>query len=379
MTKPKRILIGEGSAEPTQGFELVRQHFAPHPVEFYFGVRRSTEGLDMIDSSDISIVANFPGRGMAKLNNPPKLCNLSAYSITRALDSHRLQPDALLVVATPPDKNGDRSLGTANGPLQSAIDNAPIIFVEEYPELSCIPGAAIIPASKTIKVLAHKPAAFTALSRPPTDMDYACAENIASLLGNNLPMQIGVGGIIEALTGFLTKKSGLRIITGAVGETIRQLDQAGALDKNQNILGTALVGNEELIEWATQSKNLQLMSSRLIHNPKWLAKIANFHSINIALSIDLEGNVNAESVKDKRVSGKGGSPDFAKGAHLSPGGQAIVALRSDRGNCLVNKISRPTIPGNQISHVVTEKGIADLRNLTASKRAAALENLMGLS
>ncbi|MEZ5481586.1 MAG: acetyl-CoA hydrolase/transferase C-terminal domain-containing protein [Porticoccaceae bacterium] len=213
------------------------------------------------------------------------------------------------------------------------------------------------------------------MSRPPTELDYACAEHIATLIDDNTPIQIGVGGIIEALSDQLKTRRNLRIISGAVGETIRKLHNFGCLSPSENILGTALVGDADIIEWAKTTANLRLMSSREIHNPKWLAKIANFHSLNIALSVDLEGNVNAESIGERQISGKGGSPNFAQGAALSPGGHAIVALRGDRENSLVDKIDRPTIPGSHISYIVCENGIADLRNKSLEEKAVALKKL----
>jgi acetyl-CoA hydrolase len=376
MMSPRKVLVGEGSAEPTSGFGQIIEYFKNDRIEFYFGVRRSPEGLEALNTPEIGVVANFPGRGMKRLTRSPALCSLSAYNISRIIDSGRLKPDAMLVVASAPDALGRRSLGTANGPLQSAIDHAPLIFVEEWRDLPIIRGAATIPADKKVIVLPHQPAAFAPLSRPPEDLDFACAENIASLLRDDLPLQIGVGGIIEALGIFLEKKRNLRIITGAVGTTIKQLHQAGTLDNNHDILGTALVGDDELVKWATSTPNLRLMPSRQIHNPRWLAQIPGFHSINIGLSIDLQGNVNAESVGEKRVSGKGGSPDFARGSYLSHGGQAIVALRTDRGNCLVDRIVKPTIPGSQLSYIVTEKGIVDLREKNQQDLAAIIERLI---
>ncbi|MEZ5481585.1 MAG: hypothetical protein R3E73_05225 [Porticoccaceae bacterium] len=147
----KRILVGEGSAEPTVGFDFARQMFSPDSVEFFFGVRRSSEGLNQLNTPGVSVVANFPGRGMKGLTTPPQNCNLSAFRISRVLDSGRLQADALLVVATPPNAKGERSLGTANGPLQSAIDNAPLIIVEEWEELLLFPARPLFPQTNRLK------------------------------------------------------------------------------------------------------------------------------------------------------------------------------------------------------------------------------------
>lgn len=370
----KCVLVGEGSAEPTVGFDLVRNRLAPSAVEFFFGVRRCSEGLEILNTPGVTAVANFPGRGMASYADKLSTCNLSAYNISRVIDTGRLIPDAALVVASPPDARGVRSLGTANGPLQSVLDAAPLIFVEEDPELRILPGAATIPPGKTLEVIPHIRPPFAALSRPPKDQDYACARHIASLIQDETPLQIGVGGIIEALADELLPRRGLSIYTGAVGDSLRKLHLNGCIAADAPIIGSAMVGDEDIMEWAESSGKVHMASSRQIHNPRWLARLDRFHSINICLSVDLAGNVNSESIGDRKISGKGGSPDFAKGACKSRGGQAIVALRAREG-ALVENIPKPSIGGQCISYIVTENGIADVRGKDGIERARAIEKI----
>ena len=374
MSSVKRVLVGEGSAEPTVGFERVRQYFSPAPVEFFFGVRRCSEGLDILGRPGVTAVANFPGRGMADYADKLSTCNLSAYNISRAIDTGRLAPDAALVVASPPDAEGNRSLGTANGPLQSVLDAAPLIFVEEDAGLTVLPGAATIVANKAVQVIPHVRPEFAALSRPPKERDHACARHIASLIQDGMPLQIGVGGIIEALADELLTRRNLSIYTGAVGDSLRKLHVNGCLAKDRPILGSAMVGDESIMEWAASSGKVHMASSRRIHNPRWLARLSGFHSINICLSVDLAGNINSETIGNKKISGKGGSPDFAKGAYRSPGGHAIVALQA-RDGALVERISKPSINGHWVSYIVTENGIADLRGKAGIQRAKAIEKI----
>src|SRR5205823_2638899 len=74
-----RILVGEGSAEPTNGLRTALELFSPAPVEFVFGVRRTSEGLDQIARPGVSVVAAFPGRGLARTGLPARTCDLSTY------------------------------------------------------------------------------------------------------------------------------------------------------------------------------------------------------------------------------------------------------------------------------------------------------------
>lgn len=375
MLNPITVLVGEGTAEPTTGFSYVEQLFAPHPVIFYFGVRRTTDGLDTLQGEHTRAVANFPGRGMAGLSVPVTPCNLSTFAVSRAIATGRLQPDAVLIVATPPDASGNRSAGTANGPIQAAIDRAPLIIVEEHPDLPVIRGAATIPAGKKTLVIGHREAAFAALTRPPAALDFTCAEHIAPLIPHGAALQLGVGGIIDALSQTLAQHRQLRSISGAIGGSVRTLWEQNCLNPAADILGSAIVGDDALVQWAASNPNVGLLPSAQIHNPAWISRIDQFHSVNVGLTIDREGNINAESIGSRMISGRGGSPNFSKGASLSPGGKSIVAIRTDRGGALVEKIRRPTIPALYVDFLVTERGAAELRGKTIAERRRLIEQL----
>ena len=207
--------------------------------------------------------------------------------------------------------------------------------------------------------------------------DQACAEHIAGLVDDGITLQLGVGGPVEALGTALRRRRRLRIVTGAIGSTVRELHANGSLAEDVTILGTALVGNDALVAWARHTPQVTLGPSSQVHNPEWLGRQPRFHSINVAISVDLAGNVNAEWAGPRRISGPGGAPDFARGARRSCGGCAIVALRADRGGALVERIARPSIPAADVSFVVCERGVADLRGKDLRERAAALTRLLG--
>lgn len=375
MATTKIVLVGEGSAEPTSGFRLVQEYFKDENVTFYFGVRRSQEGLDQLNAANSRAVANFPGRGMKTLNCPVSICNLSTFAVHQAIASNRLTPDAVLIVATPPDTNGIRSVGTANGPISTALNSAKLVFVEEYPDLQIAKGAPTIRPEQVVKVIPHQPAAFTALSRRPDEADYTIAKHIALLIPNGAAVQMGVGGIIDALSEVLCDKRNLKSISGAIGSAVRRLDEQGNLDPNHNIYGSALVGDDDLINWATDHPKVNLLGSNEIHNPKWISKTPQFHSINVGISVDLAGNINAESVGERKISGKGGSPNFSKGAHFSSNGLSIFALRTDKGTTLVDHISKPTVQGQFVDCLVTEQGSVILKGKTPEERANLIKSI----
>jgi acyl-CoA hydrolase len=105
--------------------------------------------------------------------------------------------------------------------------------------------------------------------------------------------------------------------------------------------------------------------------------VDRFVSVNSALEVDLTGQVNAEMIKGKRVSGVGGSLDFSEGATHSAGGLRIVALPSIRIVERLGEGSVVTTPRSAVDVVVTEKGAARLEGMTARERSEALTAIAG--
>ena len=197
------------------------------------------------------------------------------------------------------------------------------------------------------------------------------------MIGTGVTLQLGVGGAIEALGEALKPHGGFRIITGAVGASALHLEKSGKLASDAPILASALVGDEEVIAWASSHKTLRLLGSDKIHNPRWLARTPQLWSINVGISVDHAGNINSEYAGNRLVSGRGGAPNFAVGAHASPGGGVIVLIRGDRPENLARHIARPTISGRNVDFVVSENGIADLRDAQGDNRRRRLENIFG--
>jgi len=264
-----------------------------------------------------------------------------------------------------------------NGHLQAALNHSRLIIVEEWAALPVVSGSAVIPPGRTSHVVAHVPQAYVPLSRAPDALDRALAEQASRLIGDGVALQLGVGGPIEALGEALRERRGLRIITGAISASIRRLHDAGCLSPGSEILSGSLVGDDDLTAWAAGSAPARLLSSKVIHDPVWLAAQDRLWSINVALSVDVTGNVNSELIGTRRISGRGGAPNFAAGAHRSPGGGSVVLVRSDRPGTLVEHIAQPTILSRYVDYVVSDRGIAALRDADAPTRRRRLESILG--
>lgn len=370
------IAVGEGTHEPTAGLQLAART-VDGARRFEFGVRRSEPGLSDLLRDHDSVCTNMPGRGLSSLSTRLVYRDITPLGIARACALRRLPVDIATVVASPPLQNGSRSLGTVNGCMQAIIDSSAKLIIEECADIPCLPGAATIPANSDAIVVEHIFAPPAPLSRQPDDIDRQIAERLVTLLPDGAPVQLGVGGAIEAIGQVSSQRARLRIVTGAVGASIESLDRRGWLDVSSPILGSALVGDEAFLNWAKESGRVRLLASDLIHRPVWLARHSGLVTVNVGISADLDGNINSEVVRDRRVSGKGGAPCFARAASLSPGGVSIVILRADRGNAIADSIVRPTLPARDVHIVVSERGIADFRGVDPVERRRRLVAILG--
>jgi acyl-CoA hydrolase len=158
------------------------------------------------------------------------------------------------------------------------------------------------------------------------------------------------------------------------------LMESGAIaPRAGSIFSGVALGSADLYARAGEDPAFQFGAVNETHDFRRLSAIENLVAINSALEIDLSGQVNAEAVGTQQVSGAGGIADFLRGAAAAPGGRGIIGLASTAKSGALSRIVPTlgagvpvTVPRNDVSLVVTEHGIADLRNKTLTQRADAL-------
>ena len=139
--------------------------------------------------------------------------------------------------------------------------------------------------------------------------------------------------------------------------------------------GMAL-GTDKLYEWLADTPSVEFHSANVTHEIEEIRRLDHFVSINSAVEIDLEGQVNAEVIGGRQISGTGGSVDFMRSARASEGGRSIIAMtataRRGQASRIVPKVEMVTALRTDIDLVITEFGIADLRNANRTDRLEAL-------
>ncbi len=327
------------------------------------------------DRAGVMLETAFVGSGM---RDSPRLVYFpSRLPHVPLLYQRRLEVDVVVAhVSAPID--GKVSLGVEVNVLPSVIEacktNQGVVIAQVNPrmpytfgdgELSVDVFDAMIEVDEPI--LAHDPptrdteAAAGGLTR--VQSAEIIGELVARRVADGTTLQIGIGEIPDAAVDGLRSKRGLGIWSEVIGDGVMELDEAGALAGDRQIVTSAMLGSQRLYEWAHRNDRLRVLRTETSNAPTAIARNPLMTSINTALQVDLFEQANASRIKSRIYSGFGGQTDFTVGALNAPGGQAIMALRSwhptANVSTIVPKLEAP-VTSFQHTAVITEQGVADI-------------------
>lgn len=309
---------------------------------------------------------------------------LSLHELTLALNAGRWQIDACLLTGTPPDHTGVVTLSPCVAYLQEASMRAGLVVMECSEGLPRLKGDTELPA-ETVSAYVRTDALPEVVLPPPTDVHRAVAGHLKDLIEDGSCLQVGVGGIADALLQSLDRHSDLTLHSGFLSDAILPLISEGVINgaghpdyPGESVI-TGLLGTRTLYEFVDRNPAVQARSPRYLNDPAVIARLPKFVAVNSALELDLLGQVNAESIGGEvRFTGSG-QIDFMRAAHRAPAGKSVIALASTTTDGARSRVVSRASDGwivtthrNDIDFVVTEHGIADLRDATLGERAARL-------
>lgn len=293
--------------------------------------------------------------------------------------------DVLLISVTPPDKHGYCSMGMGIDHLPELKDDAKLVIAQVNPSLPRVMGNSFIHVSE-IDYLVEADRPIPEL--PPakiTEVERKIGEYCASLVKDGDTLQLGIGGIPDAVVTFLTEKNDLGLHTEMAADGVVDLIKAGNINnKRKKInkgksIATFAAGTRKLYDFLDDNPAFELHPVQYVNHPNIISQNDNVVSINSCIQVDLMGQANAEVVKGMQFSGVGGQVDFIRGANMSKGGRAIMALPSTAAKGTISKIvpfldygAVVTTGRAEINYVVTEYGIAQLWGKTLRERAKEL-------
>ena len=373
------VLWGQANAEPvTLVRALVDQRHRFARTRVFLGVGLS--GVLEPGHADAIDFLGYCGSGTNRRLAEAGLLDVwpGHYSdLPARIRSGRLRIDVLMLQVPPADAQGRHSLGLAHEYLLAALDTARVVIAEVNDQAPWTMGLQHLEAARIDASVAASYAPLCSRSPASGPIETAIATHAASLIEDRATLQCGLGAIPEAVLTALYERRDLGVHSGAVGDAVMELMEAGAVsnahkgrDHGATIAGV-LMGSARLHRYAHRNPALQMRGTDYTHDPDVLASLPRFVAINSAVEVDLSGQVNAEVAAGRYVGAVGGAVDFVRGAQRSRGGVPIIALPATAGahSRIVATLSGPvSTPRCDAGVFVTEYGIADLRGLPLAAR-----------
>lgn len=296
----------------------------------------------------------------------------------------QFRPRVVLLNVSPPDRHGYVSLGPTLEATLAAIEQADIVIAQVNPRVPRTLGDALIPERAiTYGVEWEEPLdeLHSRLSDTATD---AIGRFVAELIPDRATLQLGIGRIPDAVLAQLGQHKDLGVHSEMISDGVRVLAENGVVtgrykvtDPGQ-IVATFAMGSQALYDFMDDNPAVSMRQVDYTNSTAVIRRNPLMMSVNSAIEVDLTGQVVAESIGSRIVSGVGGQMDFVRGASLSPGGKSVIALpsRTSSGQSRIVATLRPgagvTTTRNHVQYVVTEYGVAELHGRTLEQRAREL-------
>ncbi|MEM7251006.1 MAG: acetyl-CoA hydrolase/transferase C-terminal domain-containing protein [Pseudomonadota bacterium] len=293
--------------------------------------------------------------------------------------------DLAVTQLAPTDQANELSYGLNSDFLDAAIANAKCVVGEINRAQWAPVGAPTITRSTCHHLYSCDVPLPTFPELALTDEARTIGTYVAELVSDGACIQTGIGSIPAGVLAALEGKNDLGLHSGIIDDGIMKLADAGVINGrcktiDQGRIITAIsIGTDRLYEWSAKNDAVAYRPVSYTHSNTVLAQLDNFTSINSAIEVDLFGQVNAEMVGGRQLSGTGGSVDFMRGASAAKNGKSILALTATASRGTISRIVPALAPQTtatalrtDIDYVVTEFGVAHVRNLTTVSRGDAL-------
>lgn len=292
--------------------------------------------------------------------------------------------DVAFLNVSEPDEEGYCSFGISADIAFSGAECAKTIIAQVNKYMPRTFGDPVIHVSK-ITALCRGDEPLVEVPTPvPSEVDTKIGNFIANEIPDGATLQIGVGGIPNAVINALSNHQHLGLHTEAITDGVLPLIEKGIIDNSQKKIlpgksvGSLILGSKHLYDYIDGNRDFVIRDVAWTNDPQIIRQNPRAMAINSAIEVDLTGQICADSIGETIISGVGGQHDFMYGAALSEGGKCFIALPSmtNKGQ---SKIVANLAPGAgvvttrfQAQYIVTEHGIAFLRNLPLADRAKAL-------
>ena len=295
------------------------------------------------------------------------------------------QLDVALINVSPPDRYGFMSYGAEVSVTKPAAEAADLVIAMVNAKMPRTQGDSFIHVKDVDCFVPHDEALTELGRREPTEVERAIGKNVAALVQDGATLQLGIGGIPNAVLAELGDRNDLGVHTEMFSDGILPLLEAGVITNQAKgfhrgkILAGFAMGTQELYDYLDDNPLFEFRPSHYTNDPFLIARNHRMTAINSAIQVDLTGQVCADSMGHSIYSGIGGQVDFIRGAARATEGRPILALPSTAKQGTISRITPALAPGagvvtsrGDVHYIVTEYGAVDLFGKNLRERAELL-------
>lgn len=302
-------------------------------------------------------------------------------------ESGRLPLDAAILQVSPPDQHGYMSLGVEVIASKAAARHARKVVVQVNEGMPRVLGDCFLHVSEVDHIVELNHPLPPVAPPEPSELEVRIARHVAELIPDEATLQLGIGGIPDAVLRLLDGKKNLGVHTEMVSDGVMRALQSGLVTGARKslhpgkVISTFVMGSSELYSYVHDNPTFELHPVGYTNDPFVIAQNRLMTSINSALEVDITGQVCADSIGTYIYSGFGGQVDFVRGAARAPGGKAIIALpsiantrdgRQSRISAVLKEGAGVVTTRADVQYIVTEYGVADLFGRNLRQRALQL-------
>ncbi len=300
----------------------------------------------------------------------------------------RLVLDIAVIQVSPPDEHGYCSYGVEVGVSKSAAESAGMVIAEVNPNMPRTLGDSFIHVNQISHFVMVDYELPELPSEPPSDLQNQIARYIAELIPDGATLQLGIGGIPDAVLRQLTGHKNLGVHTELFSNGVMDMIEKGVITNAMKsihpgkVVSGFVLGTKALYNYINDNPIFEMHPTEYVNDPFIIAQNKKMVSINSALEVDITGQVCADSIGTRFYSGAGGQLDFVRGAARSEGGMTFIALPSTAKKDTMSRIVPQLNAGAgvvttryDVHYVATEYGVVDLWGRTISERVHALVSI----
>jgi len=310
------------------------------------------------------------------------------HQIPNLFYSGQMPLDAALVHTSMPDEHGFMSLGVEVLASKAAIEKAKVVIAQVNEKMPRIHGDSFVHVSRVDKLVEISEDLPQLEKKPFTEVERKIGHSIASLIEEGSTLQLGIGGIPDAVLSALKGNMELGVHTEMVSDGVMDAIESGIITGTQKsfhpnkVILTFMLGSKKLYEYADNNPIFEAHPTDYTNHPFNVSQNDKMVAINSAIEVDLSGQVCSDSIGTYIYSGFGGQVDFIRGAAHSKGGKPIIALPSTAKQGNMSRIVPYLKQGAgvvttraDVKYIITEYGVANLHGKNLQERTKALINI----